>query len=90
MSMEKFRGEIADCLYRIGNNEPKKRGRPSSSLDRNLEQKMKKANSIAVPPKDIRTDNFGHIPKWCDTRQRCKVPGCKGFSFVSCAKSFIV
>ena len=63
-------------------NDLKKRGRPSSSIDRNLEQKKKKSSSTAIPPKDVRTDNFGHIPNWSNTRQRCKIPGCKGFSFI--------
>ena len=85
MSMEKFRAEIANCLCNVGLNDLKKRERPSS-LDRNLEQKKKKLSSTAIPPEDVRTDNFGYIPNWSNTRQRCKIPGCKGFSFIFCEK----
>lgn len=41
ITMEKFRGEIANCLCNVGQN-LKRKGRPSSSVDRNLELKKKK------------------------------------------------
>lgn len=64
----------------------KKRGRPSSFVADMLEERKKKKPKANVPPKDVRTDGIDHFPYWSNDRQRCKLPACKGKSFVTCQK----
>lgn len=64
-----------------------KRGRPSSlSLQGVLEEKRRKGPSQAIPSKNVRTDQISHWAIWVDKQQRCKYPGCKGYTLKLCSK----
>lgn len=38
------------------------------------------------PTKSIRTDKIDHWPTFTEKREKCKMPKCKGFTFVTCTK----
>ncbi|XP_040072936.1 piggyBac transposable element-derived protein 2-like [Ixodes scapularis] len=83
----KFRLGIAEALCKQGKDlSSKKRGRPSGSLQAQLEMKKRRGPTSHIPNEDVRTDSTGHWPVVKDTRQRCKKPGCKGHTNVMCSK----
>lgn len=86
MKLRQFRLEVATALCMSGPSTQRKRGRPSSFISDMLEERKKKKPSAHVPPKDVRTDGFDHLPIWANDRQRCKLPVYKGKSFVTCRK----
>ncbi|KAK9674727.1 hypothetical protein QE152_g40906, partial [Popillia japonica] len=61
-----FRYEIAETLCRAGIPTGPKRGRPSSSLNHELEAKKRKANAAIIPSQGIRTDETSHWPVYND------------------------
>lgn len=85
LNQKHFRLEIAKCFCSIGKLNLK-RGRPSNDIHQELETKKKRNSKSIIPPKDVRKDSLDHWPKWNDKRNRCKLPGCSGFTFVSCNK----
>lgn len=85
LNQKHFRIEVAKCLCSMGRN-GQKRGRPSNEIQQQLDTRKKKCPRAVVPPKDLRQDATDHWPKWNSNRNRCKFPGCKGFTFVSCKK----
>lgn len=80
-----FKGEIAYSLTNAACVR-KVRGRPSSVLEHMFETKRKRGATSYVPPKDVRKDQTAHWPSYDEQRQRCKYPGCKGFSYIKCTK----
>ncbi|XP_047126408.1 piggyBac transposable element-derived protein 2-like [Hydra vulgaris] len=81
-----FKLEIADALCREGKDmTAKKRGRPSTSMEAELQRKKKRGPAKPVPTQDVRTDSVGHWPAH-GVRQRCKRPGCKGQTVFVCTK----
>lgn len=86
LPLAQFRAELAYCLCNQGTPSTSKRGRPSN-LEKNIQAKKKRSATTAyIPPKDVRQDSFSHWPIHDETRQRCKIPGCKSFSFIKCSK----
>nr|CAH7720594.1 unnamed protein product [Callosobruchus chinensis] len=69
--------------------ETRKRGRPSTSLQAQLELKKKKYPFSQIPAQEIRTDNLNHLPVVNGERQRCKYPECRGKSQISCVKCLV-
>ncbi|KAL4098624.1 hypothetical protein QTP88_023188 [Uroleucon formosanum] len=62
------------------------RGRPSNTIENALIQKSKKPNALKPPNQDIRMDRIDHWPIDAPTRSRCKMPGCKGYTWQACEK----
>ena len=85
LNQKHFRIEVAQCLCSMGKN-GQKRGRPSREIQQQLEKRKKKCPRAVVPPKDLRQDLTDHWPHWNTKRNRCKFPGCSGFTYVSCLK----
>lgn len=85
ISQWEFRAEIAKCLCCMGINKSLKRGRPSN-IERELEEKRHKGPTTHVPPSDVRTDQMSHWIQYDPSRQRCKLPNCKGLSHYKCSK----
>lgn len=87
MDLLKFKFYIATCLLKENKDTAtKKRGRPSSSVESQLECKKKRGPMKPVPVASVRTDSTGHWPTVETTRQRCKRPGCKGQTVFKCTK----
>lgn len=87
LDLLKFKFYTATCLLKQGKDTtPKRRGRPSTSLETQLETKKKRGPMKPVPVASIRTDNTAHWPAVDSVRQRCKRPGCKGQTVVMCTK----
>lgn len=87
MTQWEFRLQIAETLCLIGTSTEKKRGRPSSSqLEHEIEAKRQRGPTAHLPTKNVRLDEFAHWIKYEKTRQRCKLPTCKGFSHYKCQK----
>lgn len=84
MKQKDFKFEVGKSLCMWGPSISKKRGRPS--LSDLVENKRQKPNTSILPPRDVRRDGFEHFPVWGEKRQRCKYPGCKGKTFISCDK----
>lgn len=87
LSLGDYRSELAEALCNYKINAESKRGRPSSnSVEKALEAKRRRGPMKTVPPKDVRTDGIGHNEQRCASKNRCKLPGCNGFSRTECAK----
>lgn len=80
LQLSKFRLELAQSLCKYGQVVTPTRGRPANSV------KPKKSNAAKGPNQDVRLDSISHWPEYNQKRQRCKMPGCKGFSFIQCIK----
>lgn len=79
-----FRLELAESMSksRMAINTNGKRGRPSSSnLQSEIESKRRKGQVQVAPSKDIRLDQISHWAIWNDKQERCKFPGCSGFTY---------
>ncbi|GBO18512.1 PiggyBac transposable element-derived protein 2 [Araneus ventricosus] len=88
LNQKLFRTEVAEIFCKMGKSGALKRGRPSNEVQRQLETK-KKCPRVVVPPKDLRQDAVDHWPNWNGKRNRCKMPGCNGFTYVSCTKCLV-
>lgn len=85
LTLGDFRAEVAETLCMIGTRSANKRGRPSS-LEKELSAKRRKKSASVLPPEPVRNDQVGHWPLIVENRNRCKVPRCKGFSYITCEK----
>lgn len=86
MKLADFRTEVAMCLCKMGSETTPRRGRPSD-LEREIQKKKQRSVTTSyVPPKDVRMDETSHWPSYDSSRQRCKLPTCKSFSFIKCMK----
>ena len=85
IKLAEFHLDIAHCLCRSGTTSSK-RGRPSNEVEQQIQVKKTKGPTAHMPPRDVRQDQMGHLPSFLEVRQRCKMPGCKGFSWVKCNK----
>lgn len=83
MKLVDFRLELASTLCNIG-SQPK-RGRPTG-IQKEIQIKKKKPNVAPFPSQDVRQDRENHLPRWNDTRLRCKYPKCKLQTFIVCEK----
>nr|CAH7718094.1 unnamed protein product [Callosobruchus chinensis] len=88
LPLSEFKLALAEVLTRA-NALQRKRGRPSTSLQPQLELKKKKFPFSQVPAHEIRTDNLNHLPVVNGERQRCKSPECKGKPQISCVKCLV-
>ncbi|KAJ8887163.1 hypothetical protein PR048_013378 [Dryococelus australis] len=77
--------EIAHCICCSVSNSVRN-GRPSNDLEVQIQAKKSRGPTAHMPPRDVRQNQVGHFPSHLDVRQRCKMPGCKGFSWVQCDK----
>ncbi|KAG2466262.1 BBS7 protein, partial [Polypterus senegalus] len=64
----------------------KKRGRPSSDVERDFEKKKHRGPAKATPTMEVCSDAVGHWPVVESERQRCKRPNCKGQTVIKCSK----
>ncbi|KAJ8963654.1 hypothetical protein NQ314_005477 [Rhamnusium bicolor] len=86
LPLAQFRAELAYCLCNQGTPSTSKRVR-LSDLEKNIQAKKRRpATTAYIPLKDVRQDSFSHWPIHDETRQRCKIPGCKSFSLIKCSK----
>nr|CAH7757857.1 unnamed protein product [Callosobruchus chinensis] len=86
LPLSEFKLALAEVLTRA-NALQRKRLRPSTSLQPQLEIKKKKYPFSQVPAQEIRTDNLHHLTVAKGERQRCKYPECKGkpqIQYVKC------
>ncbi|KAL0852114.1 hypothetical protein ABMA28_000354 [Loxostege sticticalis] len=81
-----FRLEVAETLCLLGKKNETKRGRPSNSLEAEIQMKRRKCLSQVAPVKDVRLDQVAHWPVFCDKSNRCKMPKCTGFTQTMCEK----
>ena len=51
----------------------------------NITDKKRQPN-VNTTPIDVRFDGFQHMPEWSQSRQKCKYLGCKGITYICCAK----
>lgn len=87
-TLVQWQSSISHSLATVGKSPfPKKRGRPSLTLDTDsqpLPQSSKRTYQ-PNPSREARLDEFGHYPSVVVKQNRCKV--CKtGFTKVSCMK----
>lgn len=85
MGLADFRVNLGETLCLLGNQGSSSRGR-KSDVERKLQEKKHRSSAAFVPPKEVRQDKVAHWPTWLEKRQRCKFPGCKGYTFVMCEK----
>nr|XP_050033781.1 piggyBac transposable element-derived protein 2-like [Dermacentor andersoni] len=81
-----FKASLASCLCNQNKDVMKKRGRPSLSVEGELEKKKRRGPAAPTPNAEVRQDNVGHWPEVSQQRQRCKMPGCKGQPVSFCTK----
>lgn len=85
LNQKDFRVQVAKSLCTLGFH-AQKRGRPGNEIQKQLEERQKRARTSIAPTKDVRQDSIDHWPQWNSSRNRCKLPKCTGKTFVSCAK----
>ena len=91
LRLHDFKAAVADGLCREGKlmsstvKSLKKRGRPSEAEEVPPVKKCR-ISTTARPAQDITHDHIDHWPLWERVRQRCKMPMCKGFTYVQCGK----
>jgi len=85
-SLADFREELAVSLCQMGEIVTPKRGRPLKEDQLGNITDKKRQRNVNITPIDIRFDGFQHNPKWSQNRQKCKYLGCKGITYVNCAK----
>ena len=82
-----IRLSIAQALCMQGKDlSAKKRGRPSSDMEREFQKKQRRGPTKAIPTQDVRADAVGHWPQIDSVRQRCKFPKCTGHTSIKCTK----
>lgn len=82
MALKDFKACVAEGLCKAG-KPVHKRERPATDVENVLEMKKACAPAAVMSIIDIRLDNIGHLPNWLETGQKCKMPTCKGFTYVS-------
>lgn len=82
-----FKLALANHLCKLGRPVAgEKRGRPSFDIQQQYVSKKKRGPTKPIPDVDIRSDQVGHMPVVMATRQRCKLPLCKGQTVFKCVK----
>ncbi|KAL7395119.1 hypothetical protein ABVT39_010479 [Epinephelus coioides] len=82
-----FRTSIAQALCMQDKDLSKrKRGRPSSDVEREFEKKRHQGPAKPIPAQEVRSDAVGHWPEVESVQQRCKLPNCKGQTVIKCSK----
>jgi len=85
-SLADFREELAVSLCQMGELVSPKRGRPLKEDKLGNITDKKRQRNVNTTPIDVRFDGFQHMPEWSQSRQKCKYLGCKGITYISCAK----
>lgn len=85
LTLADFRVKLGETLCKFG-SVARHVGRPSTEISKKIELKRKRHSSCPLPPKEARLDKLDHCPIWAEKRLRCKVPKCKGYTFVKCSK----
>ena len=75
--------QVAEVLSNSG---PAKRGRPSQTVQTQIDYKRVKPTASDYPIQQLRTDQISYWPEWTPARNRCKLPGCTSLSSVKCCK----
>jgi len=78
-----WRKQLACSLVKSGQLRVSGRGRPSTSLEVKIDSTRPQSFR---PTKDERTEKIEHWPQFSDKRERCKMPSCKGFTYIKCSK----
>ncbi|XP_030009855.1 piggyBac transposable element-derived protein 2-like [Sphaeramia orbicularis] len=86
MDFVTFRTSIAHALCMQGKDLSKKRGLPSSDVEREYQKKKRRGPAKAIPTPEIRSDAVGHWPVVDNGRQRCKFPICNKHTVFKCVK----
>lgn len=86
MELAEWRKILAHSLIKSGEVRHSGRGRPSISIEKIITSNRPQS---VRPPKSVRTDKTDHWPTFTEKRERCKMPQCKGFTFVKCTKCSI-
>ena len=84
MSLKPFKMSIAESLLRQRKATCERP--PRSSFDASHSAKAKKGPAKPIPNRSIHTDGYEHCPKFCETKGRCRNPGCKGIPKVKRTK----
>jgi hypothetical protein len=85
LSLLDFKSSVAACLCKQNKEGLRKRGRPSSSVE--CEIQLKKIGPCAsLPEKEVRMDGMSHSPQFTEKRGSCKKPRCTDAPKVLCTK----
>jgi len=79
-----FKASVAQSLCKRQKHD-RKWGRRSNELQRRLDVKIPRSGA-PNPQIDVRTDAVAHWPVFGESRQRCRVPNCKGITETRCEK----
>lgn len=85
MTLGDFRIELSVTLCKL-NRVSRNVGRPPTEVSRKIDLKRKRPNCCPIPPKAARLDKMDHWPQWFGKRLQCKMPECKGYTFIKCSK----
>ncbi|CAL9684256.1 unnamed protein product [Knipowitschia caucasica] len=86
MKLHTFKSYVAESLCKTGKDLERKRGRPSSTVAEEHEEKCRRGPATPIPVPDVRLDATAHWMVIAENKGRCKVPGCKGTPKVKCRK----
>lgn len=85
MSLFDFRLNVSYSLTKVGTTTPK-RGRPPTSVLKEMAIKKRKPNTSLMPTDSVRKDCVDHWPEYVESRQRCKLNGCGKLTNCTCTK----
>lgn len=85
MSLFDFRLNVSYSLTKVGTITPK-RGRPPTSVLKEMAIKKRKPNTSLMPTDSVRRDCVDHWPEYVESRQRCKLNGCGKLTNCTCTK----
>jgi len=85
MSLFDFRLNVSYSLTKVGTITPK-RGRPPTSVLKEMAIKKRKPNTSLMPTDSVRKDCVDHWPVYVESRQRCKLNGCGKLTNCTCTK----
>lgn len=88
LTLADFRVKLGETLCKFG-SVARSIGRPSTNVTKRIGLKRKHHSSCPLPPKEARLDKLDHWPIMAEKRLQCKVPGCKGYTFVKCSKCHV-
>ncbi|KAK7904676.1 hypothetical protein WMY93_017283 [Mugilogobius chulae] len=86
MKLYTFKSYIAESLCKTGKNMDRKRGRPTSTITEDHEEKCKRGPTTPIPVPEVRLDATAHWMVKAEKKARCKLPGCKDIPKTQCRK----
>uniref|UniRef100_A0A665TR44 PiggyBac transposable element-derived protein domain-containing protein n=1 Tax=Echeneis naucrates TaxID=173247 RepID=A0A665TR44_ECHNA len=81
-----FKSYVAESLCKSGKNLERKRGRTSSAIAGEYEEKRRRGPTTFIPVPDVHLDATAHWMVTGEKQGRCKVPGRKGTPKTKCQK----